>query len=381
STFQVTLPLPLAKTQPDWHIEHKKVVLSGCHEAITNAVIHALERFHLNDVFVTDQAELLSVATGLSRDDRIILCLPTSFPQQVNVPEFVLKLRTVTPAKLILMATQFNSYQQFNAKQRAELHPITFLAIPPPLSELQRALKHRVPDKPTPTPVSPNIHLLDGVKILIAEDNQFTRLLLDTLLSKVGAYCTLTSNGNDALSACQHDHFDLFLVDVHMPKKNGIETVDTLRKSNNLNAKLPILAITADILQQEESALFKAGVNKLLIKPLDEEELLKNICQQLKIQPPEEPVAAATASDDISTEVFRKEVQSLLECAKNSLKSENILQLRETIHQLLGIAGVFKLNPLEDQVKQLHLLVKTNCLEQVPILIDQIGNELENIDI
>lgn len=381
STFQVALPLPLTETQPNWNIERKKVVLSGCHEAITNAVIHALERFHLNDVFVTDQAELLRVATGLNRDDRIILCLPISFPQEVNVPEFVLKLRSVTPAKLILMATQFNSYQQFNAKQRAELHPITFLAIPPPLSELQRALKHEVPDKPTPTPVSPNIHLLDGVKVLIAEDNQFTRLLLDTLLSKVGAYCTLTSNGNDALSACQHDHFDLLLVDVHMPVKNGIDTVDALRKSNNLNAKLPILAITADILQHEEKGLFKAGANKLLIKPLDEEELLKNICQQLRIQAPAESVETTKASDDLSAVVFRKEIQSLLESAKNSLESENIIQLREAIHQLLGIAGVFKLNPLEDQVKQLHLLVKTNCLEQVSMLIDQIGNELENIDI
>ncbi len=381
STFKISLPLPLAKIQPDWHIEHKIVVLSGCHEPITNAVIHALERFHINDMAVTDQADLLSVATKLSSNDRVILCPPTSFPQQFNVPEFILKLRAVTPAKLILMAAQFNYYQQFNARQRAELHPITFLAMPPPLSELQRALKQNAPDKPAPTLVSPNTHLLDGVNILVAEDNQFTRLLLDTLLSKLGAYCTLTSNGNEALAACQHDHFDLFLVDIHMPMKNGIETIDALRKSSNLNANLPILAVTADILQQEEMALFEAGANGLLIKPLDEEELLKNICQQLNIQPPTDPLPGTTASSDLSAEVFRQEVNSLLEGAKSSLKSANILQLRETIHQLLGIAGVFKLTLLEEQVRQLHQLVQTNCLEQVPILLDQIGDELENTDI
>lgn len=166
-----------------------------------------------------------------------------------------------------------------------------------------------------------------------------------------------------------------------MPMKNGIETIDTLRKSNNLNADLPILAVTADILQQEEVALFEAGANGLLIKPLDEEELLKNICQQLNIRPPIEPLPATTASSDLSPEVFRQEVNSLLESARSSLQSTNILQLRETIHELLGIAGVFKLIQLEEQVKQLHQLVKTNCLEQMPILLDQIGDELENTDI
>jgi two-component system, NarL family, sensor histidine kinase BarA len=381
STFKIVLPLPLTKTQPDWHIEHKKVVLSVCHEPITNALIHALERFHISDITVTDLAELFSVAAKLSRHDRVILCPPTSPPQQFNVSEFLLKLRAVTPAKLILMAAQFNYYQQFNAKQRADLHPITFLAMPPPLSELQRALKQSTANKTVPTIAPPNIHLLDGVNILIAEDNQFTRLLLDTLLSKLGAYCTLTSNGNEAIAACQHDKFDLFLVDIHMPMKNGIETINTLRKSSNLNANLPILAVTADILQQEEMALFEAGANGLLLKPLDEEELLNSICQQLNLKPPEDPIPTATTSGDLSSEVFRKEVHSLLEGAKSVLKSDNIPQLREIIHQLRGIAGVFKLTQLEEQVKQLHQLVKTNCLEQVPVLLDQISSELNNTNI
>jgi len=74
-------------------------------------------------------------------------------------------------------------------------------------------------------------------------------------------------------------------------------------------------------------------------------------------------------------------VHRLLEGARSSLRSDNIFQLRENIHQLLGIAGVFKLTLLEEQVKQLHQLVKNNRLEQVPMLIDQIGNELNNTDI
>jgi two-component system, NarL family, sensor histidine kinase BarA len=380
SCFKILLPLPLANTQPDWQLEHQKIVLSGCQEPTKQAVVHALERFGICDAIVTTREHLLGEITALSRDDRIIFCPPAVLPEELQMTEYMLEIRAKTPAKLILIASQFNFYQQTNAKQRAELHPVTFLASPPPLSELLRALRKKTSDNFVPTTTSPDIHLLDGVKILIAEDNQFTCLLLDTLLSKFGAYCTLTGNGNEALAACQHDLFDLFLVDVHMPMKNGIETIHALRQSHNVNANIPTIAVTADILQQEKKALFEAGANGLLIKPLDEHELLENICQQLNIAPPQKPASDATASSDISPETFREEIHRLLTNARSYFTSGNMAQLRENIHQLLGVAGIFKLEKLEAQVKKLHEQVKTNHFENVIALIDQISDEVNNTD-
>lgn len=376
SCFKITLPLPLAEAQPNWHVEPIKVVLNGCHDTVKNAVVHSLQRFGINDITLTEKEDLLNAITTLQKDDRVILCPPANLPKDLNIPDFMLSVRAATPAKLILMATQFNFYQQFNAKQRAELQPITFLASPPPLSELQRAISKQVNDKPSSIKVMADTQLLDGVNILIAEDNQFTRLLLDTLLSKLGAYCTLTSNGNEALAACQLDHFDLFLADIHMPMKNGIETIQALRASNNFNADIPTLAVTADILQQEEQALFEAGANGLLIKPLDEQELLKKICEQLNIVPPQEPLMADNTSNDISVEVFQQEVRVLLDGARSSFESDDTAELREQIHQLLGIAGVFQLEELELLVKQLHKQVKMNQLDDVTKLIDDIETEI-----
>ena len=381
SLFIIRLPLPLTEKQPDWHIEPKKVVIGACNEHTTQAVIHALERFDLNNIAIADKETILSAVTGLGREDSVILCLPSAHQDQFNVPDFMLQIRAATPAKLILLAVQFNYYQLFNAKQRAELFPITFLGLPPPLSELQRALRESSSNSSTLAANLPDSHLLDGVNILIAEDNQFTRLLLDTLLSKLGAYCTLTSNGNEALAACQHDRFDVLLVDIHMPLKNGIETIRALRQSNNHNVNLPALAMTADILQQEEEALFKVGANELLIKPLDEEALIKSICQHLNIQPPAASPPASMANGDISIELFRQEVHSLLQSASEALKFNDILQLRESIHQLLGFAGIFKLTTLEQLVRTLHELVKMEKLDEVPGLVDQIRSEVDNIEI
>jgi two-component system sensor histidine kinase BarA len=372
SCFTITLPLLLNETQPNWQIEPIKVVLTGCHDPVKNAVVHSLQRFGIVDITLIERENLLNSISELKSDDRIILCPPARLPKDLNIVEFMLNVRTITSAKLILMATQFNFYQQFNAKQRAELQPVTFLASPPPLSELQRALSKQTIDKPSINSVIADTQLLDGINILIAEDNQFTRLLLDTLLSRLGAYCTLTSNGNEALAACQHDQFDLFLVDIHMPIKNGIETIRSLRESNNLNADIPTLAVTADILQQEEKALFEAGANGLLIKPLDEQELLEKICEKLSIVPPQKPLLTDNPSNDISVEVFQQEVRHLLDGARTSFESGNTEELREQIHQLLGIAGIFQLEALELLVKKLHKQVKKNRLENITELIDEI---------
>ena len=376
SCFQISIPLLLSETQPDWRVKQTRIVLAGCQEFIKSAVVHSLERFGITDIIVIERNHLLNTVTTLSSDDRIILCPPTQLPKDHDITEFMLEVRKKTAAKLILIATQFNFYQQFNAKERAALQPITFLASPPPLAELHSALQQQTSKKPLTAAAIPDIQVLDGVNILIAEDNQFTRLLLDTLLSKLGAYCTLTSNGNEALAACQYDHFDLFLVDVHMPMKNGIETVQALRQSNNLNAKTPALAVTADILQQEKKALFEAGANGLLIKPLDEQELLEKICGQLNISPPQESILTTDTPHDVSVEVFRQEVRDLLDSARKNLASNNIAELRENIHQLLGIAGVFKLTLLETQVKKLHGQVKINNLEGITELINGVETEI-----
>jgi two-component system sensor histidine kinase BarA len=378
--FEITLPLPLASPQPDSKLEQRRVVIADCHPAATKAVVHALQRFGIENVQVTNTDDLIRTIEQLGSNDQVILCPPTVPSGDIDIPSLAIKVRASTPAKLILVATQLNLYQQFNARQRAGLNPIIFLPSPPPLSELRRALMKGSSDNTCTTLSTPDTHLLDGVNILIAEDNQFTRLLLDTLLSKLGAYCTLTSNGIEALAACQQDQFDLFLVDIHMPKKNGIETIEALRKSNNHNTNIPAIAVTADILQQEEQALFNVGANGLLIKPLDEQELLRTICEQLNLPTPQESMENTMASNDISINVFRQEVQTLLKDTQKHLHSGHTSELRENIHQLLGIAGVFKLKVLESKVKQLHELVKTNELDGVAELINDIHDEIKNTD-
>lgn len=380
STFTITLPLSMALPTHSWHLNARRVVICSSHEFIDQSLLHAMQRFGISNATIVPAEELFDTATHLREEDSVILCVSPLFSPGSDLAAPILKLRGTTVAKLVLLSSQFNFYQQFNAKERAGLQPVDFLAMPPPLSELYRALSENNAGKPFTANHIDTVQMLDGVNILIAEDNQFTRLLLDTLLSRLGAYCTLTGNGNEALAACQQDRFDLLLIDVHMPQKNGIETLTALRHSNNINANIPALALTADILQQEEESLFKAGANGLLLKPLDENKLLSHICELLHLQMPSSTVSATDIHSDLSPDLFKQEVKALLRQSRQALEAGKVEELREDIHQLLGIAGVFKLTDLEIKVRELHKQVKAGHLDSVSRLLKELDREAEQID-
>ncbi|MEZ5530651.1 MAG: ATP-binding protein [Porticoccaceae bacterium] len=380
STFRLRLPLSMALPIRSWQLQPFRLVISSCNEFIDKSLIHAMKRFGISDITKIPIEKVVDVSAHLSPNDRVILCVSPLFSPGVDLASLILKLRDVTVAKLVLLSTQFNFYQQFNARERAALKPVDFLAQPPSLAELHRALSEAGNDQSPVINDLDTAQVLDGINILIAEDNQFTRLLLDTLLGRLGAYCTLANNGVEALAACQQDRFDLLLIDVHMPQKNGIETLSTLRRSNNINANIPAIALTADILQQEEQSLFDAGANGLLLKPLDENQLLASICELLHLKIPSNPLPLAEVTGDISPDLFRHEVNELLQSARESLARNDLQDLRENIHQLLGIAGVFQLTELEYKVRRLHELVKRERLEDVSDLLLDLEQDTEQLE-
>ncbi|WP_438951024.1 Hpt domain-containing protein [Porticoccus sp.] len=80
-------------------------------------------------------------------------------------------------------------------------------------------------------------------------------------------------------------------------------------------------------------------------------------------------------------DLFRQEVRGLLKKARQALADEDRAELREQIHQLLGIAGVFRLEVLEQLVKDLHEQIKMESLSSVSLLLDEIDREAEWTDL
>ena len=111
---------------------------------------------------------------------------------------------------------------------------------------------------------------LRGKKILIAEDNKINQIVIQTMLKATHAELTIVENGLLAVEACQTQHFDLVLMDIHMPEMDGI---DAQKKINRLNSQLPIIALTANVMANHVSAYLEQGFTSHIGKPIDMQNL------------------------------------------------------------------------------------------------------------
>ncbi len=113
-----------------------------------------------------------------------------------------------------------------------------------------------------------NLKELSGKKILIAEDNELNHKLISGLLSKSGIELTYALNGQEAVDIILKDiHFDMILMDINMPVMNGYDAAKEIRKHKKYN-NLPIMALTADVMDEVLNKAFRSGMQGHIAKPI-----------------------------------------------------------------------------------------------------------------
>src|SRR5437660_8243490 len=111
-------------------------------------------------------------------------------------------------------------------------------------------------------------------KILIIENEVSNRLLIERVLSTRGYHCISASNGLEALNILDHEQVDLILTDLSMPVLDGYRATQLIRERPAL-ANVPIVAVTAYALNDENEAAMHIGCNEYLTKPFKPRQLLE----------------------------------------------------------------------------------------------------------
>ncbi len=118
-------------------------------------------------------------------------------------------------------------------------------------------------------------------RILLAEDNQTSRYLISTMLTRFGHTVVAVENGAEAVQAARDIGFDIILMDMQMPVMDGPEATREIRKFKGVHAKVPVIALTADVISSHRKSYFAAGVNAIVGKPVNWTELSEEIERQL----------------------------------------------------------------------------------------------------
>lgn len=121
------------------------------------------------------------------------------------------------------------------------------------------------------------------MKILLVEDNLLNQKVVGFHLKKKNYHVISVTNWRDALAAVENEPLDLILMDIMLPEMNGFEITAEIRKWEEKEGKeerIPIVALTANTLDNDKEKCLKAGMDEYLPKPFSAEELY-NVIDQL----------------------------------------------------------------------------------------------------
>ena len=127
---------------------------------------------------------------------------------------------------------------------------------------------------------------LPPLRILAAEDNAVNQLLIKALIEQGGHFCDMVSNGIEALHQVQAAHYDLVLMDIQMPEMDGLAATLAIRALAGPLAAIPILAMTANVMAEQQDEYRQAGMNGVVSKPIDPRLLAAAIQAVLPLTPP-----------------------------------------------------------------------------------------------
>ncbi|QEC75349.1 ATP-binding protein [Mucilaginibacter ginsenosidivorax] len=116
------------------------------------------------------------------------------------------------------------------------------------------------------------------LKILLAEDNKMNQLIASKIFKKVGYSIDIAENGVEAIQMSDKQHYDLIFMDVQMPEMDGLQATRTIIKKHGKNAP-PIIAMTANVLSEDENECTTAGMKDFVSKPFTFERL-ENVIQK-----------------------------------------------------------------------------------------------------
>lgn len=118
---------------------------------------------------------------------------------------------------------------------------------------------------------APDKEQVAGLKLLVVEDLEVNRMLLRQMLRNSGVVLFEAENGKEALEVLQAHEVELVLMDLHMPEMDGIEATRAIREGHieGGDAEIPIVCLTADVFKETKEAIFSAGMNDFVTKPVE----------------------------------------------------------------------------------------------------------------
>jgi len=248
------------------------------------------------------------------------------------------------------------------------------------------------------------ISQIRGAHLLLVEDNEINRQVAQELLEGFGLEVTAAENGEEAIALLKEAQFDGVLMDMQMPVMDGVTATREIRKNPHFS-KLPIIALTANVMVSEQNEFLDAGVTDHIGKPIDPDRLVATLAKwvrptriaestpvgQAVLKSAPEPlpdlpgVKVAESVRRIGGSVtlyfslldkFRVQQRNFSTSIREALAANDQDTAERLAHTLRGIAGTLGAETLQDLAKLLESSIKKGESGEVDSLLARVDQEL-----
>lgn len=231
-------------------------------------------------------------------------------------------------------------------------------------------------------------------RVLIVEDNQINQKVVRIMLNKLGAESDIAANGIEAIAAVRTTDYDLVLMDCQMPEMDGMAATVAIRASEGSGKRLPILAMTANAMQDDRQQCLAAGMDDYLVKPLHIADLSRAL---EKWAPTGSAVPAANSEtpldraallanfndDDMLVDeliaLFIDTSQSILDKMQNAYTARDASSLARLTHELKGAAAYIRAQPMLDTCRALEREAKAGDFGSMDARLSALSLALDKI--
>ena len=247
-------------------------------EASRTALARQLTRWDIRAVSITEPTAAIG---RLQAGEKFDLCMIDNTLKEIHGIELARRIRTIADAKklpLILLAPVTTPDVNLQAKaagmqgtlnkplRQSQLHDMLVRV----LEDSGRLEKQVAQGGSMPGTLAVKLGESFPLKILIAEDFPVNQRIASLMLKKIGYTPDIVPTGKAAVEAVREEHYDLILMDMHMPEMDGIEATREIRRveSETGHPGIYIIALTADAMAGDREKCLSAGMNDYLTKPL-----------------------------------------------------------------------------------------------------------------
>ena len=282
TTFTVALDIPIADRQrEDMELEPIDVLLVDDDETMLLTATETLESLGASVEQARSGIEALGMIEHrhLSGKDYSLIMVDWKMPE-IDGLETISRIRSDIKTNVPILLT--SSYDWSDIEDKAKAAGANgFITKPLFKSTLYDKISELIGEGSSSTEPEDDYSDLQGLRILVAEDNDINWEIISAMLSMFGITSERAENGKvcvDMIREAEEESYALIFMDIQMPEMNGLDATRTIRKlENKWVSSIPIIAMTADAFSENIMECMNAGMNGHIAKPIDVKLVIKEI--------------------------------------------------------------------------------------------------------